>query len=78
MGLPDVFQGLDRYTDLSAKFWKAFIGKYYGSILEEALFCLMEDSNMNGKNLYERCARELTKEDFAKEETRILEKNKDE
>lgn len=34
VGLPDVFQGLDRYTDLSAKFWKAFIGKYYGSILE--------------------------------------------
>ena len=34
VGLPDVFQGLDRYTDLSAKFWKAFIGKYYNSILE--------------------------------------------
>lgn len=43
---------------------------------KEALFCLMEDSNMNWKNLYERCARELTKEDFAKEETRILEKIK--
>lgn len=43
---------------------------------KEALFCLMEGSNMNWKKLYERCARELTKEDFAKEEAHILEKIK--
>lgn len=43
---------------------------------KEAIFCLMEGSNMNWKNLYERCARELTKEDFAKEEAHILEKIK--
>lgn len=43
---------------------------------KEALFCLMEGSDMNWKKLYERCARELTKEDFAKEEAHILEKIK--
>lgn len=39
---------------------------------KETLLCLLEGSNMNWKKLYERCVSELTKEDFAKEETRIL------
>jgi glycosyltransferase family protein len=34
VGLPDVFQGLDEYADSSARFWKSFVGRYYGSILK--------------------------------------------
>ena len=66
-------QNLETLTELMYQYYKEN-GNY--SKKKETLFCLMEGSYLDWKKLYERCVRELTKEDFEKEEVHILEKIK--